>query len=60
MLEAGFVVCQLRPHRFRKRLVKTPKLEFNDTGVTEVRDSAVAPVNAIGAAIILQLGFHLG
>jgi hypothetical protein len=35
VLEAGFVVFQLQPHHenFRKRLVKTPKLYFHDTGL---------------------------
>jgi predicted AAA+ superfamily ATPase len=35
VLEAGFVLHLLRPHHenFRKRLVKTPKLYFYDTGL---------------------------
>ncbi|MGH9383064.1 MAG: ATP-binding protein [Vicinamibacterales bacterium] len=35
VLEAGFVVFQLPPHHenFRKRLVKTPKLYFHDSGL---------------------------
>jgi len=35
VLEAGFVVFLLQPHHanFRKRLVKTPKLYFYDTGL---------------------------
>ena len=35
VLEAGFLVVLLRPHyrNFRKRLVKTPKLYFLDTGL---------------------------
>ena len=35
VLEAGFVVFQLQPHHenFRKRLVKTPKLYFYDSGL---------------------------
>jgi predicted AAA+ superfamily ATPase len=35
VLEAGFVVFQLPPHHqnFRKRLVKTPKLYFYDSGL---------------------------
>ncbi len=35
LLEASFIVMRLRPHHrnFRKRLVKTPKLFFYDTGL---------------------------
>lgn len=35
VLEAGFVLFKLRPHHenFRKRIVKTPKLYFYDTGL---------------------------
>lgn len=35
ILETGFVIYRLRPHHenFRKRLVKTPKLYFHDTGL---------------------------
>ena len=35
VLEAGFVLFQLQPHHenFRKRLVRTPKLYFYDTGL---------------------------
>ena len=35
ILETGFVIYRLRPHHenFRKRLVKTPKLYFTDTGL---------------------------
>lgn len=35
ILETGFIVHRLRPHHenFRKRLVKTPKLYFHDTGL---------------------------
>lgn len=35
ILEASFVVYRLQPHHrsFRKRLVKTPKLYFHDTGL---------------------------
>jgi uncharacterized protein len=35
VLEAGFIVYRLRPHHanFRKRLVKTPKMYFYDTGL---------------------------
>lgn len=35
ILEAGFIVFRLQPHHrnFRKRLVKTPKLYFHDTGL---------------------------
>lgn len=35
LLEASYIVYQLRPHHvnFNKRLVKTPKLYFHDTGL---------------------------
>jgi len=35
ILEASFILYRLRPHRrnFRKRLVKSPKLYFHDTGL---------------------------
>lgn len=35
ILETGFIIYRLRPHHenFRKRLVKTPKLYFHDTGL---------------------------
>lgn len=35
ILETGFIVYRLRPHHenFRKRLVKTPRLYFHDTGL---------------------------
>lgn len=51
VLEAGFVVFQLAPHHenFRKRLVKTPKLYFHDTGLLS---------RLLGVEAPAQLGTH--
>jgi predicted AAA+ superfamily ATPase len=51
VLEAGFVVFRLQPHHesFRKRLVKTPKLYFYDTGLL---------VRLLGVETLDQLGVH--
>ena len=51
ILETGFVVYRLRPHHenFRKRLVKTPKLYFHDTGLA---------ARLLGIERAEQLGTH--
>jgi len=51
ILETGFIVYRLRPHHenFRKRLVKTPKLYFHDTGLA---------ARLLGIESATQLGTH--
>jgi len=45
VLEASYIVFLLRPHsqNFNKRLVKTPKLYFCDTGLAGLRRRPAAP-----------------
>jgi hypothetical protein len=51
ILETGFLVYRLRPHHenFRKRLVRTPKLYFHDTGLA---------ARLLGIETAEQLGTH--
>lgn len=53
VLEAGFVVVRLRPHfrNFRKRLVKSPRLYFLDTGLL---------CSLLGIRSADELRFHSG
>ena len=57
VLEAGYIVFLLRPHHqnFGKRLVKTPKLYFHDTGLAAhlmgIRDSAHLSIHSARGAL---------
>lgn len=61
VLEAGYVVFLLRPHHrnFGKRLVKTPKLYFHDTGLAAylmgIRDSAHLSIHSARGALFENL-----
>lgn len=57
ILEASYIVFRLQPHHrnFRKRLVKTPKLYFCDTGLASwllgIQDSAQIAVHPLRGAL---------
>ena len=57
VLEASYIVTLLQPHHrnFGKRLVKTPKLYFNDTGLAAwllgIRDAATLDIHAARGAL---------
>jgi predicted AAA+ superfamily ATPase len=57
VLEAGYIVYLLRPHHqnFGKRLVKTPKLYFHDTGLAAyllgIRDAAHLSIHSARGAL---------
>ncbi len=57
VLEAGYIVFLLRPHHqnFGKRLVKTPKLYFHDTGLAAllmgIRDTAHLNIHGARGAL---------
>lgn len=57
VLEAGYIVFLLQPHHqnFGKRLVKTPKLYFHDTGLAAhlmgIRDAAHLSIHSARGAL---------
>ena len=57
VLEASYIVTLLQPHHrnFGKRLIKTPKLYFNDTGLAAwllgIRDAATLDIHAARGAL---------